>query len=58
MFNVINDKWIPTNDGLYGLRELVAKAHKLKEIRGENPMQEFAIKRLLFVFLIPTVLCF
>ena len=51
MFNVISDKWIITETGKYGIRELLANAHKIKEIKGDNPLVEFGIYRFLFTFL-------
>ena len=51
MFNVINDAWIKTDKGKYGIRELLAKAPQLHEIIGENPINEYATLRFLSVFL-------
>ena len=51
MFNVIRDPWIKTDNGMYGIRDLLEKSPDLNEIRGENYLNEFAIYRFLFAFL-------
>ena len=51
MFDVLTDKWIPTDEGKCGILELIENAHKLKEIRGGNPINEFALYRFLSAFL-------
>lgn len=51
MFNVINDAWIKTDKGKFGIRELLKNASDISEIIGENPINEYATYRFLFVFL-------
>jgi CRISPR system Cascade subunit CasA len=55
-FNLITERWIPCirGDGMreeLGLREALAQAHTLREIRGDTPLETAALHRLVLAVL-------
>lgn len=55
-FNLIDEKWIPCirSDGSrdeFGLRDVLALAHQLREIVGDTPLETVTLHRLLLVIL-------
>ena len=54
-YNILERNWIPVIDSAgnsrrIGLRDLLLKAHELKEVSSANPLTEFSIYRFLSVF--------
>ncbi|RLC81739.1 MAG: type I-E CRISPR-associated protein Cse1/CasA [Chloroflexi bacterium] len=55
-FNLVDEPWIPclTFDGErveLGLRDTLAQAHELREVRGDTPLETASLYRLLLVML-------
>lgn len=55
-FNLIEEPWIPcvrTDDTIveYGLREVLARSHEVREVVGDSPLETAALLRLLLVIL-------